>query len=87
MTIERIGILAALIGILVVSNAVILDFIKYDDAFVRNLRLAQYQDKILLELRANDKRVVNLITTQADTLEKMTTAAVATTRGKQGSPN
>src|SRR5271168_2942963 len=86
-SLRSIRIVAGLIGILVIINTVVIDAISVADALKREFRLVQYQNLILEEVKKNNVQVINLITSQAELLSRMTSIAMKKSPEKQGSLN
>lgn len=75
-SIHAIAILVGLIGTLVTLNTFVIDAQSVAEGLKKELRLVQFQSLILDEVKRNNNQVVNLVTSQADLLTKMTSLAV-----------
>jgi cytochrome c biogenesis protein CcdA len=75
-SLRGIAILAGTMGILLLTNSDVLENLKFVELMRKDFKLIEVQDLILSEVKNNNKQVVDLITSQADLLSKMTKLAV-----------
>lgn len=74
--ISLLKIFVGLVGLLVVFNSNTLESIKFIDSIRRDFKLVEVQNFIASEIKKNNTQVINLITSQADLLSKMTAVAM-----------
>ena len=85
---HSIGIVIGLIGLLTALNSDVVDSIKVADSLRKDFKLIEMQDAILKEVTSSNVKVLNLVTSQAELLSKMTSIAVKkSSEFNSGSPN
>lgn len=75
-SLHSIAILIGAMGLLLLLNSDVLENLKFVELMRKDFKLIEIQDMILLEVKNNNKQVIDLITSQADLLSKMTKLAV-----------
>jgi hypothetical protein len=75
-SIALMRLFAGSIGILLLTNHEHLANLNFVQALRKDFKLVHYQTLILNEIKANNDKITAFMTTQADTLAKMTSIAV-----------
>jgi len=81
------GMLFGLIGLLLIDISPTLYQFKFLNNSIRDLKLVEYQDRILAEIRASNTQTAKFIMDQAELLTKMTIMAAKKTSDSTNSPN
>jgi hypothetical protein len=87
VSLKMVGILCAMVSFLVIDNSLQLDKICWLEGIIRDMKVVEYQDRILAEVKNNNVQTTKFITEQTDLLIKMTTLAARKNSDPPNSPN